>query len=427
MNIYDPLYGKFVLPPHLSRLIVSPEVRRLSQIRLLNTLTPSMATLGELRRYSHTIGVLILSSECDLSRYSTAERQAFQASILLHDAGTPPFAHLFEYHLRERSDGWNHEQVARSVLWGFHAAENRAHQLFAGRAIEFRRALEESSVDISIVEDILLGRHPLARLLFGSLDLDNIDNVCRMGWALGLEFDRRLPVALAAALSVDARSSSLRCHRRDESLVAEWQDLRRRVYNLLVFDGPTVAAQATLSAAIEELMNANALAEDDWSMTDEQMIDKLLGHPSTKKSISKEYLGALPHTVFIVQCDGPKVEPVLSSREVARRLIEQALRETFPNQKVLGYAFRDRGAFSKRIAFQDSGDGTLWECGFDSRSVVLYGFLRSRAEPSQKKCREAARRLIQSFSEGEGAVMLSVAGRGGVDAQRPLGFEASID
>src|SRR5712692_9001696 len=73
MVIFDPLYGEFVLPPHLEELMLTPEVRRLSQIRLLNTLTPSLATLGELRRYSHTLGVLYLCSQNPLRGYSEEE------------------------------------------------------------------------------------------------------------------------------------------------------------------------------------------------------------------------------------------------------------------------------------------------------------------------------------------------------------------
>src|SRR6266700_4760404 len=99
MKVYDPIYGGFSLPSYVEELVFAPEVRRLSQIRLLNTLTPSLATLGELRRFSHTLGVLHL---CDLNGakgFSPEERKALAASVLLHDIGTPPFGHLMEYNL----------------------------------------------------------------------------------------------------------------------------------------------------------------------------------------------------------------------------------------------------------------------------------------------------------------------------------------
>ncbi len=101
MMIVDPIYGRFSLREQVKTLCMTPEVRRLSQIRLLNTLSPTLATLGEIRRYSHTLGVLFLASQSKFLGDVTV-REAFAASVLLHDIGTPPFGHLFEYHLRER-------------------------------------------------------------------------------------------------------------------------------------------------------------------------------------------------------------------------------------------------------------------------------------------------------------------------------------
>src|SRR4051794_12024445 len=127
MIIYDPLYNCFSIPPYLSKLILTPEVRRLSQVRLLNTLSPSVAVLGELRRYSHTLGVLYLCEKNKSSGYTEEERKALATSVLLHDICTPPFGHLLEYHLREAT-GWSHERMIKPLLWGNHVPENRAHQ-----------------------------------------------------------------------------------------------------------------------------------------------------------------------------------------------------------------------------------------------------------------------------------------------------------
>src|SRR3989442_11261486 len=112
MKVFDPLYGDFTLCREIAALAAAPEVRRLSQVRLLNTLTPSLATLGELRRYSHTLGVLYLCERNPALGFSQEERTALSASVLLHDIGTPPFGHLMEYHLRELSE-WSHERIIK--------------------------------------------------------------------------------------------------------------------------------------------------------------------------------------------------------------------------------------------------------------------------------------------------------------------------
>ena len=60
MKVYDPLYGNFEIPTFLRQLVLAPEVRRLMGVRLLNAPTPTLPTLSEIRRFSHTLGVLRL-------------------------------------------------------------------------------------------------------------------------------------------------------------------------------------------------------------------------------------------------------------------------------------------------------------------------------------------------------------------------------
>ena len=318
----DPLYGRFLLPRWLAELADAPEIRRLSQIRLLNTLSPSLATLGELRRYSHTLGVVHLALQTSLRGFARAERRALLACILIHDVGTPPFAHLFEYHLADRL-GWHHETVLEDIFRAKYAPENRAHQIFAGRTTQLEKALLRSRVDLAIVEAILTLKHPLARLIFGSLDYDNLDNVVRMAWALGLSVDGGLAEVLARKLTV-SKDSRLLLPRDELALVKKWLDLRHAVYDVLVFDPPTVAAQAVLSQAIGLALHSEVLVADDWPLTDELLLEHLRKQAATKHLISAEYLGRLPNHLFTVRLS--LREPVQSDRGRIKERAEQALR-----------------------------------------------------------------------------------------------------
>lgn len=47
MKIYDCLYGDFELPSYLDELLAAPEFRRLSEVRLINVNSPSLAALSE--------------------------------------------------------------------------------------------------------------------------------------------------------------------------------------------------------------------------------------------------------------------------------------------------------------------------------------------------------------------------------------------
>lgn len=390
MKIRDPLYGEFQLDSRLGALVTAPEVRRLSQIRLLNTLTPSLATLGEIRRFSHTLGVLFLARRCALPGYSARERSALQAAVLLHDVCTPPFGHLMEYHLRERT-GWSHEAMIQRLLDGRAVPENTAHQVFGGQQIRFRRLLHRAKIDEQLVADIVERRHPLHLLLFGSLDLDNLDNVARMSWAMGNPDVAAASAALASLMGCQSEGAGARLtlpEANARALVAEWAAARAAAYQVLVFDGPTVAAQAVLSRAIGSALDEGAIGEDDWDLTDETLIQRLAALKSTKK-LMRQYLGELPRLVFALQAKGTPGGH--GAREALTKMVDECMAPEFPSG--LAYAFHDKGAFSKELAFWDPEAGAQWTFGKRSESIVLYAFARYRGRPDIAKCRTVAERV----------------------------------
>jgi HD superfamily phosphohydrolase len=422
MIVFDPLYGRFEVPAYLTPLVLTPEVRRLSQVRFLNTMTPSLATLGELRRYSHTLGVLFLCGQLGLTDYAADEVKALAASVLLHDIGTPPFGHLFEYHLKE-SSGWTHEGIIKDILWGAHAPENRAHQIFAGRTIKFRTALKSSGIALDLVENIVSNKHPLSSLLFGTIDLDNLDNVARMGWALGLSGGGQVATRLASTLGVD-RSSVLRLPVTERETICKWTRLRSEVYEILVFDPPTAAAQAVLSEAIETGIKHGTLSEDDWCLSDEQLLERLRLDPTTKDTVSIEYLGQLPEMVCAIQLKGNLPDFHLSDRAQAKELIENVFGDVMGEPRVLGYVFVDSGTFAKCLSFRDPRTEAGWTEGVSSTSIVLYAFVRSRRRPSAARTRSAADRLMERLGCSQDQVLRCKIApfAESVDGQRSLDF-----
>ena len=374
MIVHDPIYGRFGLSASVRQLLLTPEVRRLSQIRLLNTLTPTLATLGDLRRYSHTLGVAYLSQVNQQHGYRSEERDAFAASAVLHDIGTPPFGHLFEYHLKE-ANGWNHEAVIHSMLWGFHAPENRAHQIFAGRTLGVRAAIKRTRVSLELIQAIITRQHPLSLLLFGSLDLDNLDNVVRMAWALGLDVPASLAVTLARGLGVSRDGKLVLAQSEFRPLLLQWASLRRHVYEILIFDVETVASQAALSEAIEIALRTKLLSENDWSLYDELLVERLRSHEPTKRLISRDYLGDPPHLIYILQLKGQLRDYKFAGRAEAKSLVTELLTAQFGKGKTLAYTFVDRGSFEKQLDFNDPTGGK-WQVGCTSNSIILYAFSR---------------------------------------------------
>jgi|GEM_PF-2045573 len=423
MIVYDPIYGAFELPANLTDLVQTPEVRRLSQIRLLNTITPSLATLGEIRRFSHTLGVLCLVLKNRLVKTNQTIRSALSAAVLLHDIGTPPFAHLLEYHLKERT-GWTHENVIKAILHSQHVPEGRANQFFAKSVVRFRKELTRSNIDVELVEAIVAGEHELSPLLFGTLDFDNLDNVARMAWALGQLENSSFIKSIAEQLSVIEGKVAL--PRSALSEVEKWATTRRNCYDVIVFDPPTVAAQAVLSLALEQLLEGEHITEFDWVLTDEQLLEVLLKCPATKALISNKYLGRLPQNVYTLQIAESSHTVNPSARSVLRSAIESSLSEVFGSPG-LGYVFVDKGTFGKQLTFVDPIGLKPWSVGTGSRSTVLYGFLLRSAKVSAQDCMKALESLLKQLVVPAESILRAEIGVGRkiLDAQESLNLAAS--
>jgi HD superfamily phosphohydrolase len=373
MRIWDAVYGAFDLPSFLEELIMSPEFRRLSEVRLININSASLASLADVRRYSHTLGALRLALENSLPTLGAAEHRAFLAAMIVHDAGTPAFAHLFEYFLMDKFD-WDHESVLPLLLSGKHHPDEQNHQIYSSQVPQFRKICKESKIDFDIVVDILSGTHASSKLIFGSVDFDNIDNVARMNWMLGHRFDVNELLSLARNIGVASDGTFLLPMAQKPALDL-WLRLRRQAYEVLVFDGPTVAGQAVLSRAISEALKDHTLSDFDWHYTDSELIRIIRGNSAKAKALlDRDFFGTLPHLSMIVQITDDQHPCWGIVRDELASLVECFLVEQFDERRAYGYVLRDRGTFEKRISAVDPGSGLEWELGKRSNSLVIYGF-----------------------------------------------------
>tara|TARA_Y100000815_G_C13348478_1_gene503144 strand:+ start:3103 stop:4287 length:1185 start_codon:yes stop_codon:yes gene_type:complete len=378
MRIVDAIYGSFELPGYLDGLLMSPEFRRLTEVRLININSPSLSSLSETRRYSHTLGVLHLALCNPMLNFGPEEHRAVLAAIVVHDVGTPAFAHLFEYFLSDRFD-WDHESVIPELLQGSERLDPKATQIFFAQQPKFLKLCEKANIDQGLVISILEGNHPASKLIFGSVDYDNIDNVARMNWMLGNKIDVNMLKNLASGLGATiSHDLELEAFHRDNLLY--WMKLRKAAYDILVFDGPTVAAQAVLSDAIQTSLESGALNLEDWTYSDHELVEALrMSSPKTKSMLDRDFIGELPKLVMckhVQFCDHRLFE---LSRDQIALLIKDYLKHRRVSGRTYGYSFRDKGTFNKRIVAWDPRTESEWELGERSNSLIVYGFSTSAA------------------------------------------------
>jgi hypothetical protein len=171
-------------------------------------------------------------------------------------------------------------------------------------------------------------------------------------------------------------------------------------------------------------MDAGGLSAEDWYWTDEQLLEHLRAHPSTKDAIIGEYFGRLPVQVFSMQLHGQLEDYGLKNRQAAKELIENVASETFSEHRVLGYALIDRGNFQKALQFVDPIDGSHWSEGINSRSIILHCFVRGVRFLSPTRAHHAAQEVLAALQVKSDRVMRLKFGRAGdtEDAQGKFDF-----
>lgn len=395
MIVHDAIYGRFEIPQFLGQLVVSPEVRRLADVRLINAPSPSLPALSEVRRFSHTLGVLYLALQNPHIGLTKEEVRALLAAVLIHDAATPPFAHLLEYYLGE-AHGWHHEAAINDLITGHHSLENSALQILPGEQIKYQALCKRANVDFDLVLEIVRKEHPASRLLFGTLDFDNLDNILRMAWALGLDVDVATFVNLARELRVDIHGQlTLQTSLRNG--VKEWAAIRKDVYDILVFDEALVASQAVLTRAIRTQFQDRHLEDIAVLLREQDFVEALSRDRTTKELMLRHFKTGLPKQVFMLQVPGTLTDLGFASRDEAIARIEQVgsglLSDPF------GYVFIDRGTFSKRLSFRDPDSGETWNEGDLSESVVFYCFARQSERISSAQLRDVNAALSSALTE----------------------------
>jgi HD superfamily phosphohydrolase len=276
--IYDPLYGVIYLPELVWDFLPIPELQRLREVRLCNINSLCLIGGANINRYEHAIGTCYLAIESishwsPLSCMSDSEYRQVVLAALLHDIMSGAFGHSVEY--IESREGFSHESAFEQFILGIYKDKYqyksiKSQPVFFGMDIKLGDKLSED--EIRKIGEVISGTGKFGALLNGDLDLDNLDNVFRLAFHIGIVRDVSVPLRLARALAI--KNGQLTVSDNAIPLVEEWQRIRKRLYELLLLNPQEFAAKCMLSEAIE-MAKETKVQSFSWNDVDFELLKKL--------------------------------------------------------------------------------------------------------------------------------------------------------
>lgn len=308
-RVLDPLYGDVTLPDEIWEISKAPEIQRLREVRMCNINSLSLTGAGGVHRFEHSLGTAYLTTQniaAGLTKFGHDDARHLLLAALLHDVGSAGFGHSVEYVLKD--DGYRHDDLmafsadSRTEL-GYEYKLADFEPVFFGEGRQLSQRLPES--DLRSVSRLVSGLGRLGPLISGSIDLDNIDNVYRLAYHMGLWHGGNEPIELARSLSVD--ESGLRIESAAVHLLDDWRSVRAELYKWLLLDRDEFAAKAMLETALR-IAHQESDRSFRWHDVDYSLMVKLRDStPEASQLATRIMTGDLFGTLTILETVGGSI------------------------------------------------------------------------------------------------------------------------
>jgi HD superfamily phosphohydrolase len=311
-------------------IIVCPELQRLREVRLCNVSSLCLTGGANISRYEHSLGTAHLALACTEAWPHNIEgktRRWLVLAALLHDVGSTAFGHSVQYVLDLR--GYEHESLfdilrpeVDSGPESYRYQHARAEPIYFGMTRRLGNLVSDE--DLKAVSEVVAGRGPLGPLINGTIDLDNIDNVYRLAYHIGLTHSVKTPLELARSISVTDGELVVRDSALD--MLEDWYETRRTLYRYLLLNPEEFSAKCMLQEALESAQERSLIAFY-WQDVDYQLLEKLAGCSAEVSAIvSRLVLGDLYGCLGIYSTCRMETWETLANPP-ARRALEKDLRE----------------------------------------------------------------------------------------------------
>jgi len=277
--IIDPLYKRTKLHEFAFELAMTPEVQRLRDIRLSNINSLFLPGISNISRFEHSLGMAILAERLsNRLKIGEVDKHYLIAASILHDAATPPFGHTVEYIFQQKYPSYSHENNIKKILSGEESREDcilgRYTQTFGKEQKAFRiissKKIANISLDPKIVANLILGKTNLGKFIKSDFDLDNIDNIYRMAYHMGLDIDESIiNLILEGFLLLGNQIAYLE---NNIQYLQNWLETRQKLYAELMPNQFDFSAKTMISYGVSKAIDAGEInGRQDWQLTDTEL------------------------------------------------------------------------------------------------------------------------------------------------------------
>lgn len=352
-TLIDPLYGCIALGEPLNQLIRQPELQRLRDVRLSNINSLLMPGGSNVSRFEHSVGTAVLAERvANRNQLDPRLRLVLVSAALLHDVCITPFGHLMEEGIRSAGLSFSHETRLGELFSGAVEVGNISRQIFRGREAGFRRVLDQADyrglgVTVDDIVEAIDGKGSVGPLISAKVDLDNIDNVCRMCWHIGVPIRQQLAKDVADGFIISSQGVQYDAARL--AYLCEWQEARFRLYSVLMTNPSDFSAKAMLIDAVRRAAEGQpghpaVLSNSSWSLTDSEMLSVLCTFQPVTALMNRFLLGDLYELLGMYWVDASQPDIVAtfspgSWGSIAARIRDEA---GLGSSHVCVYAIRDK-------------------------------------------------------------------------------------
>jgi uncharacterized protein len=408
-GVLDTLYGDITFRDSIADLVHRPLVQRLRHIRLSNIDSIDMPGIANISRFEHSLGTALLASQVGFSlALSSDDRNVLEAAALLHDSAITPFGHLAEEAMHYIDSGFNHQEKWSMILSQTDKSDlgGTDMQILLGRnpGLNAWASAHFGGNGPEVLRSILLaidGKGPLGPCIAGALDLDNLDNVIRMAYHMGLRPDPDLPLRIAHAMRGVDSSGELLFQVGTSDDIRLWATIRERVYERLMPAPIDFCGKLMLLSATVEALKADLMRQTDWILTDFAFIDRLLssGNPSISETAKRWVVGEFWDTsdLFWFRGPCPSFPAVASFADTLSTVLQR---------KCFAYRIKDKRKRLIKVRWTDGSEfavgetSDLWLLGvgspvkrsftaIDNRKIVSLVSKEFLAEPADPKAEGA--------------------------------------